>query len=326
MATPDTRTPDTLIAQASTRIEQETRPKDSMERTLWPKDSLASSPHTFHNALVAALEFIRRTEWTSAQVKLEEDTPESTRWKSEAARLKAELADPSIRALFDSKAADNPRVINEYLQSKWFSITLRDNGKWLYVASVFKQQVEWSEKGKKTTLNYMDDPSRPIEWVEMKKWWVRKYVSWGSDVYELQTRTGDRVYLMPSGNITTTPFDLYQKIRQIHEWRTGWTWGNDLRFPKVSLDEKWSIDWIIGAQVWSYKVEQAEYQNKLQMDENGAIAEAWVAMGMSRSIAIPKVDTINWPFYVWFAKAWSDGKDIITFAARIGENAMVKKK
>lgn len=324
MATPDSRSPEALIAQAP-KLETWNAPKDSMERTLWPKDSMASSPHTFHNALIAALEFIKRTEGKGAQVTVDMESPEATRWKSEAARLKTELADPAVKSLFDSRAADNAAEINKYLSSKWFSITLRENGKWLYVASVFKQQVEWSEKGKKVPLNYMDDPNRPIEWVEMNKGWVTKYKSGNSDVFELQTRNGDRVYLMPSGNVSTTPIDLYQRIRQIHEGKSGWAPGNDLRFPKVSLDEKWSIDWIVGAQVWSYTVNQAEYQNKLQMDENGAVAEAAVAMWMTRSISMPRVDTINSPFYVWFVRKWNDGKDVITFAARIGENAMAKK-
>lgn len=217
--------------------------------------------------------------------------------------------------------------MNKFLRSKGFSIQLKNQWwEWLYVASVFKQQVEWAEKWKKIPMNFMDDSSKPIEWVEMKKNWVTKYADWDSAIYELLTKNGDKVFLMPSGNLKTTPIDLYQRIRTIHESKGSWLPWNTLQFPKVNLDEKGSIEWVIWAKVGEYTVNQAEYQNKLQMDENGAIAEAAVALATTRWISFSKVDTINWPFYVWFVKPGPNGKDVITFAARIGENAMIKVK
>ena len=314
----------------SPRIESGTQaPKDSAEKFLGTKESMASSPHTFHNALVAALEFIRKTEGATAQVSVDTThNPEAARWKQEAARLKLELQDPNIKALFESKAATRPQEINKFLESKGFSIRLKDNGEWFYVASVFKQKVNWREAWKGVDIHFMEDQNRTVEWVEIKKWNVMKYDYQGKAVYELATDNGDKVYMMSTwnNNINTTPIDLYQKIRTIHEWKGRWTPWNDLRFPKVNLDEKWSIDWLIWAKVWEYTVSQAEYQNKLQMDENGAVAEAAVAVATTRSISIPQVDVIDWPMYVWFVKPWMDGKDTITFAARVGESAFIKKK
>ena len=173
----------------------------------------------------------------------------------------------------------------------------------------------------------MEDTTKPIAGVEMSKSNIAKYESWWNTIYKIWTPDGaDDVYMMKAGNMKTTPIDLYQKIRDIHERKGDRKPWNDLRFPKVNLDEKWSIDWIVWAKVWSYTINQAEYQNKLQMDENGAVAEAAVAMSMSRWMSISKVDIIDWPMYVWFVKRGTDGKDVITFAARVGENAMVKKR
>ena len=128
VTTPDTRRVDTN--SQSTRIESGTQaPKDSAEKFLGTKESMASSPHTFHNALVAALEFIRKTEGTTAQVSVDTThNPEAARWKQEAARLKLELQDPNIKALFESKAATKPEEINTFLENKGFSIRLKDNG------------------------------------------------------------------------------------------------------------------------------------------------------------------------------------------------------
>lgn len=327
MATPDNRQLDTPV-QISRVETGNTTPKDSAEKFLGTKESMASSPHTFHNALIAAKEFILKNEWSNAQITVDTmNNPEAARWKQEASRLKNELQDPNVKQLFESKAAKNANEINKFLEIKWFSIRLRDGWEWLYVASVFKQKVEWQEKWKKVDLDFMENSSKKIEWVEMKKWNVLKYNYQGKEIYELATKNGDKVYMMPvSDNIKSTPIDLYQKIRNIHEWKGNWTRWNDLRFPKVDLNESGSIDWIVWAKVWNYTVNQAEYQNKLQMDENGAVAEAAVAMRMSRGLSLPRIDTINWPMYVWFVKPGANGNDVITFAARVGESAMVKAK
>lgn len=63
-------------------------PRDSMERTLGPRDSMASSPHTFHNALIALRDFIEK-KWWNTQVNIDLNKPEAARWKQEAARLKS---------------------------------------------------------------------------------------------------------------------------------------------------------------------------------------------------------------------------------------------
>ncbi len=306
-----------------------TAPKDSTERLLGPQQSMASSPHTLHNALIAAKEFILKNEWSNARIIVDTaNNPEAARWQLEASRLKVELQDPNVKQLFESKAATNADEINRFLASKGFSISLRDDWAWLYVASVFKQKVEWKKTWTATKIEFLES-NRLVDGVEMSKWNITKYTSQWKEIYELATKNGDKVFMMQVGNDKITPINLYQKIRDIHEWKGNWTPWNILRFPKVKLDENGSIDWIVWAKVWSYTVKQALYQNKLEMDEQGAIAEAAVATGWSKSLSSPpppKVDTINWPMYVWFVKPGANGNDVITFAARIGENAMTKSK
>lgn len=310
-------------------VVQETgqKPRDVAEKTLWPKDSMASSPHTFHNALVAAKNFIVENEGDKATINVNTaQHPEAARWRSEAARLKTELSDPAVQSLFASKAGAEVWPINTFLKDKWFTIELKDQGEWLYVASVFKQTVAWKNKGEKTQINWTDDQAKPKEAVKLWKDWINQYTVDDKKIFELSTRDDSKVYMMESGNMKTTPIDFYQKIRDINGKKgvASPIWDS-ITFPKVDLKESGSIDWLVWAKVGSYTVNQAKYENMLTMDENWAEAKAAVAIAWSRGIRIPSApDIIDGPFIVWFTKPGRDGKDIITFAARVGENALKK--
>jgi hypothetical protein len=66
---------------------------------------------------------------------------------TEYSKLKWELSKPEVKKLFESKSADTAVPINTFLASKGFDIKLEDQWQWLYVASVFKQEVKWETQG-----------------------------------------------------------------------------------------------------------------------------------------------------------------------------------
>lgn len=299
--------------------------RDVSERFLGPGDSMASSPHTFHNALKVLRDFVSNTEKGNAAVAIDK-SPEMERWLAMAKNLKRELDDGEFQKLFASSASTKVEDVNQFLESRGFSIRLKDtNSGGLYVASVFKQKVEWGKSGKETTLSFLDDPSKRKEAVKMENVAVHRRNVDGKtvEVYELKTKDGSSVFMMPSENVKTTPLKLYETLKGAHlkPDETESVKAN-LTFPKVNFTEKGSMEWIKGARIGPHVVNQAEFENRLTMDKDGATAESAVAMGTTRSIKLPPREiTLDRPFYVWFEK-----NGVLTFTARIGENALVPAK
>ncbi len=289
---------------------------DASERLLGPSDSMASSPHTFHNALKALKDFVSNTENNSAPVVMQQ-SPEMIRWLAMARDLKRDLEDGEFQKLFSSAASTRVEDVNRFLESRGFSIRLKDTSSGgLYVASAFKQKVEWQKAGKETTLAFLEDPKKRKEAVKMEDVTLhnRNVDGKSVEVYELKTKDGSSVFMMPSENLKTTPLKLYEALKKVHSKpdEIPGTKAN-LTFPKVEFSEKGSMEWVKGARIGPHTVHQAEFENRLTMDKNGATAESAVAMATTRSIKLPPREiTLDRPFYVWFEK-----NGVLTFAARI---------
>lgn len=319
-------TPNTYSEQRTqTPMNQEARNRsDNGLEFLNQKTSLSSSPLTMHHALRALKKFIENTE-NNPQIKINTTHPEAKRWLKKAQTLKAQLEDPEVASLFTSRAGYDVDEINSFLKEKGFDIELKQWSQWdIYVASVFKQEVQWKKTWKKAVIDFMET-GKEKEAVSLEKGIVSMYKSDWKPIFKIQTNTPwEFVYMQEVWNIHTSVMDLDNKIQQKMNAVQNNHWINaGLIFPKVELNQSWNIEWMLGWKVWSHTISQAMYQNKLSMDEKWAVAESAVALAASKSFSLPH--SIKWPFVVWFTKTWENWQENVTFSARIWENEMIAK-
>lgn len=223
----------------------------------------------------------------------------------------------------------------------------------VYVASTFKQEVEWTRPGKETSIT-LRDSEKEVPGVSMKS--VQAYEHRLPDgttvrVYMLKTKNGDIVSLMPyRGNVRKESLlgfskDVVEPVataarnerKRFDEARKEYNSRVDvdeatrdavlnsrlkpveeLRFPMVDLDEKADLSWLQGARMGDVVIREAKAQFQLQMDEKGAVAKAAVGLGTLRGGG-PRPDIIDGPMIVWFER---DG--VVTFSALVGTSDFKK--
>ena len=213
-------------------------------------------------------------------------------------------------------------VVNAFLKEKGFSIQLQQSQdpQALYTASVMNVLAMWKVPGTKSQVTYREQ-SYPA--AKMKGGFSPHSYN-GKDVLELQTETGDKVWLTPS--TPRTGFDLIRHAQEVMDNRTRNAGGRmgrftEATFPMVSLDRMEDISYFIGMAFLGsvangaktpFIIEQALNQNKLKMNHLGARAESAAAFGAMRGMSSTLI--IREPFLVWFTR---DGLDLPYFAAYV---------
>jgi hypothetical protein len=147
----------------------------NLKDALKPHESMASEPHALMQALDALRDFVTPRDASGKPIEgarpglqlrkpanREEELQmqEAKRLLEMKDRLRAEL--PAISDLLSTRTSANVNDINKFLKEKGFDLELKDQGAdGVYVATVFKQQVEWLEKGSKQTIGLPDGREVP---------------------------------------------------------------------------------------------------------------------------------------------------------------------
>jgi len=218
----------------------------------------------------------------------------------------------------------NVGVINSFLWEKGFDIQLEALGDpcSLYSASVMNVLVHWLNPGTQTTVEY-EGTRYPA--AKIKRGWTAFSTPQGQDVVQLDTETGDTVWI----TIPESPLEgfsmVQEAIRVMASKRPskGGRWGSyaEVIFPMVDLSREEDISYFCGMAFMGidrtdhaapFLIAQALNQNKLKMNHLGAHAESAAAMGAMRGLS--SVLVIDKPFLVWFTRK---GLTLPYFAAYI---------
>lgn len=313
-------------------------------------ESLASSPHTLMAALDALKKFAGGNGALTFPGKAPEEAKQLIGMKD---RLRAEL--PALAELIESRASTNVGEINQFLKSKGFNIQLRDlGGSGVYVASTFKQEVEWQRPGKETTIQ-LRESEKEVPGVAMKN--VQKYPyrlpdGTATTIYLIKATNGDTVGLMPyNGHVQKGSLLKFSNevvapaaaaagkaLSTVERARaelndtdvrndgaamdamqdSGLKVADTLEFPMVDLNEKVNLSWLQGASIGGTVIRQAVAEFQLQMDEKGAVAKAAVGLGGTRGLP-PPAETIDGPMVVWFER-----NGVVTFSSLVGTDDFKK--
>ena len=241
------------------------------------------------------------------------------------------FSDEEIESIASRKSDE----INKWLEKRGFSIKLhpfQDDG--FGVATVLSILGEWAKKGTKYSVRTEDDEYYPG--VKMTNYGLGFYRVSESEhmIIEIETRSSDRVYLMMAD---PGPADLalVEQVEAIHQrMKPVESEFNGVVFPKVDLDMKGTIDWILnlrlqvqGESLPYYQLTQALQQTKLKMNEVGFHVKSAVAIAAILAAPLKQQEPymINKPFLMWimrpqFSKplfvayldkdVWKDPKDL----------------
>lgn len=215
-------------------------------------------------------------------------------------------------------------AVNKFLKENGFSIQLDVNSIQeldISAASIMKIRVQWEGKGiaeKLTTIT-----GKEVDSVFLKDG-VKSYTpaNESSPVIQMSTKNdGITVNAFRFDGNLDGPMAIYDKAKSLQQGRNNATKHSaGAKFPMVDFSEMGVANNLLGAHQQGVlgAIQQALFQNKVQMDEFGAVAEAAVALSKSRSISFDKPLTIDGPFLLWFTD--KDGN--ILFAVKIEEKDM----
>lgn len=235
----------------------------------------------------------------------------------------------------ESIASAKSDEINKWLEKRGFSIKLDPFDEAGFgVASMLSIRGDWAKKGTRYSVKTEDGEYFPG--VKMTNYGLGYYRVPESNhmIIGIETRNGDRVYLMMA-EPGPTDLDLVEQVETIQsKMKPVESEYSGVVFPKVDLDMRSEIHWILhlrlqvqGEPLPYYQIVQALQQTKLKMNEIGFHVKSAVAMGEILSAPPKKKEPymINRPFLMWikrpqFAKplfvgyldkdVWKDPEDL----------------
>ncbi len=212
----------------------------------------------------------------------------------------------------ESIASTKSDEMNKWLEKRGFSIKLNpfdEDG--FGVASMLSILGEWAKKGAKYSVKTEDGVYYPG--VKMTNYGLGFYRIPDSEhmIIEIETRGSDRVYLMMA-EAGPTDLDLVEQVENIRKkMRPVESEYSGVAFPKIDLDMKAEIDWLLhlrlqvrGESLPYYQIVQALQQTKLKMNEIGFHVKSAVAMGAILSAPLKRAEpyVINRPFLMWIER------------------------
>jgi hypothetical protein len=211
-------------------------------------------------------------------------------WKSDSSavnQLLKDSKDPKIKALADSlpkdmldAAAGDPKMVNDFLQSKGMGRLLQERPGEEAAAAVMSIKGDW--KASKATLQADGKDYAAFDRQ------AKVYNVGGKEVYELYKRDdGTTVYAIPNnGKLTgeqanNQAKDLIGKVNGMQPKEEG-----IIRAPMVDYDKQESLNWMVGTRAGDRQMSQVAMQTKIKMDENGFEAKQAIAIGMTRGFSL----------------------------------------
>jgi len=235
----------------------------------------------------------------------------------------------------ESIADTNHKNINKWLADRGFQIQLSDFGPGGFgVASMLDLLGEWAIKGKKWSVKTDEGEYYPgIKMTNFGKKFYRVKEN-PNFIIEIETKDNDHVYLMMVDEVPTG-LGLLDFVEEIHKEKQTTPFDYDsFIFPKIDLDEQFTLDWLLGLRFETpngkepfYVISQALQQTKLKMNEEGFRVKSAVALGILAGAAPVKKEpyVINKPFLMWITRdglakplfiaylskdVWKDPKDL----------------
>ena len=218
------------------------------------------------------------------------------------------FSDDEIESIASTKSDE----VNTWLAKRGFGIKLNpfdEDG--FGVATMLSILGEWAKKGTKYSVKTEDGEYYPG--VKMTNYGLGFYRVSGSEemIIEVETRNSDRVYLMMA-EAGPTDLDLVEQVETIrNKMKPVESEYSGVVFPKVDLDMKDEIDWILqlrlqvkGGSLPYYQIAQALQQTKLKMNEIGFHVKSAVAIGAILSEPPKREEpyVINKPFLMWIER------------------------
>ena len=218
------------------------------------------------------------------------------------------FSDDEIESIASTKSDE----INKWLAERGFSIKLNPfNNEGLGVASMLSILGKWAKKGTKYSVKTEDGEYYPG--VKMTNYGLGFYRVPGSEemIVEVETKDSDRVYFVMA-EAGLTDLDLVEQVETIrNKMKPVESEYNGVVFPKVDLDMKDEIDWILqlrlqvkGGSLPYYQIVQALQQTKLKMNEIGFHVKSAMAMWTVLSEPPKREEpyVINRPFLMWIER------------------------
>jgi len=206
---------------------------------------------------------------------------------------------------------DNEKI-NQWLAERGFQIKLDPFGPGGFgVASMLDLIGEWAIKGKKWSVETEDGKYYPG--IKMNNYGLKfhKVRDNPNFIIEIETKSQDRVFLMMAEEVPTG-LALLDHVEHIMNDKITTPFEYDgVVFPKIDLDEKLTLDWLIdlrletpSQEVPYYVIAQALQQTKLKMNEIGFRVKSAVALGILAGAAPKRTEpyVINRPFLMWITR------------------------
>jgi len=212
----------------------------------------------------------------------------------------------------ESIADINNEKINRWLAERGFQIKLDPFGRNGFgVASMLDLIGEWAIKGKKWSVETEDGKYYPG--IKMNNYGLKfhRVKDNPNFIIEIDTRSDDTVFLMMADEVPAG-LALVDYIEQIMNSKMTAPFEYEgVIFPKINLDERMTLDWLIdlkldtpSQEIPYYVIAQALQQTKLKMNEIGFRVKSAVALGILAGAAPRKTESyvINRPFLMWITR------------------------
>ncbi len=221
-----------------------------------------------------------------------------------------------------SCASKDIEVVNKFLSDNGFTIQLEQaKGDCFAVASILDILCKWTVKGQKDFItfdNAGNSTKKTYPAVRMKEGYTIRQTETDNPLLVIDTENGDKVFM----TIAEKPLEGFELVERVQELSSTSNEDitcrfEDVLFPMVDIDQKGSIDWLIGLRFApDWFISQALQQTRFQMNEEGAAAQSAVAISIEKCINRHRPPTlrIDKPFYVWIERP---GMTLPLFAAYV---------
>ncbi len=287
------------------------------ELGITPPPSVSSVPHTFADVLAR----VTKEAWLKNVVwKLPTAGAEFAKDKT---KLDTEL--PNLQNIMSGAGGVGDagcKKVNDFLQSKGFSIRLEPSGNTdsAYAVSILDVQFAWQTPGSKVNIGLTDNDGKPleakddkspitVEGVKLKSGYEVLQTPKATPVIKMKTQTNETVYIVPAYG-KNLPQDAVTLRRQIDQLKTQLVASDrvydSVQFPMVDYSKSWDISELLWAEIeWTDKVlAQAKYEHILKMNEFGGRAKGSAAVELRTKWLAPQTNDlkITGSFLMWVEK------------------------
>lgn len=215
-------------------------------------------------------------------------------------------------------ASNDYEYLNAILKNEGFGIQLSPFDKDSFgVVSILDVNFQWLHKGDETTIVYKNTSYPAVRMDSGFK--VFSAENYTQPIVCLETKSNDKVWMTIADHDTPLQdFELLQWIESVQKNRVQSKKDYDIvKFPMVDLDQEVNVTWLVDMTLPGWFIAEALQQTKFKMNNVGAHVKSGFAMSMCRSSGrepIPRVLTIDQPFYLWIERS---GVTVPVFAGYI---------